>query len=443
MSTSKQLLSYSAAMLSLMAAAKPVTQPNVIFILVDDMGWKDTGVYGSDFHLTPNIDKLAADGVQFTNGYSACTVSSPTRASVMTGKYPARLHITDWIEGHKFPQAKLKVPDWTMYLPAEEFTMAEAFKAAGYTTAHIGKWHLGEQEKDWPEFHGFDLNIGGWSKGSPALNKARGQNGYFSPYGNPRLKDGPEGEYLTERLADEACTFVEKQRSEPFFLNLWFYNVHTPLQAKQDKVDRYTALVDSSALQMNPVYAAMVEHVDDAVGRLVATLKKLNLYDNTLIVFTSDNGGLIGNGRRKVTNNSPLRLGKGQMYEGGVRVPLILKQLKQKAAGAVNSTPVMSIDFLPTFVDLLNLPVDKSVQRGFDGTSIKPLLQEKPSALKRKALYWHYPHYHTEGATPYSAVRWGDWKLIHSIETNTYELYNLKEDIGETNNLAATQPKLV
>lgn len=227
MSTSKQLLSYSAAMLSLTAAAKPVTQPNVIFILVDDMGWKDTGVYGSDFHLTPNIDKLAADGVQFTNGYSACTVSSPTRASVMTGKYPARLHITDWIEGHKFPQAKLKVPDWTMYLPAEEFTMAEAFKAAGYTTAHIGKWHLGEQEKDWPEFHVFDLNIGGWSKGSPALNKARGQNGYFSPYGNPRLKDGPAGEYLTERLTDEACAFVEKHRSEPFFLNVWFYNVHT------------------------------------------------------------------------------------------------------------------------------------------------------------------------------------------------------------------------
>jgi arylsulfatase A len=444
MITSKHILSYSAAMLALTATAKPATQPNVIFILIDDMGWKDLGVYGSDFHQTPNIDQLAADGVRFTNGYSACTVSSPTRASVMTGKYPAKLRITDWIEGHKFPKAKLKVPDWTMYLPYEETTMAEVFKAAGYTTAHIGKWHLGEQEKDWPEFHGFDINIGGWAKGAPNLNRAKGMNGYFPPYGNPRLKDGPPEEYLTERLADEACNFLDNhQQSKPFFLNLWLYNVHTPLQAKEDKVNRYMSLVDSTRLQMNPVYAAMVEHVDDAVGQLIAKLKELGQYDNTIIVFTSDNGGLIANGSRKVTNNSPLRLGKGHIYEGGVRVPFFIKQVNQKAAGVVNHTPVISNDFLPTFVDMLQLPVSKPVQQGFDGVSLTPLLKDKPTTLKRKAIYWHYPHYHTEGATPYSAVRYGDWKLIHIIETNTYELYNLKQDIGETNNLAASHPKML
>jgi len=451
MINSNYILSCSAAMLALTAAAKPASQPaaktasqpNVVFILVDDMGWKDLGVYGSDFHRTPNIDQLAADGVLFTNGYSACTVSSPTRASVMTGKYPARLHITDWIDGHKFPKAKLKVPDWTMYLPYKETTMAEVFKNAGYLTAHVGKWHLGEQEKDWPEFHGFDINIGGWAKGAPQLNKAKGMNGYFPPYGNPRLKDGPEDEYLTERLANEVSQFLDQHHSKPFFLNFWLYNVHTPLQAKEDKVKKYTALVDSTKLQMNPVYAAMVEHVDDAVGKLVAKLKSLGLYDNTIIIFTSDNGGLISNGPRKVTNNSPLRLGKGHIYEGGVRVPVFIKQVNQAAAGAVNHTPVISNDYLPTLVDILQLPVEKAVKEGFDGVSLKPLLQVNPKTLKRKSIYWHYPHYHTEGATPYSAVRYGDWKLLHIIETNTYELYNLKKDIGETNNLAASNPKML
>ena len=439
------MLTYSAALLALSATAAPDAQPNVIFILVDDMGWKDLGVYGSDYHQTPHIDRFASDGVVFTNGYSACTVSSPTRASVMTGKYPAKLHITDWIEGHKFPKAKLKVPDWTMYLPYQETTMAEALSAAGYTTAHVGKWHLGELEKDWPEHHGFDINIGGWAKGAPSINRVnKSPNGYFSPYGNPRLKDGPEGEYLTERLANEACNFIEKHNSsKPFFLNLWLYNVHTPLQAKEDKVARYKSIVDSTKLQMNPTYAAMVEHVDDAVGKLIDKLKALNLYDNTIIIFTSDNGGLIGNGKQKVTNNSPLRLGKGHIYEGGVRVPVIIKNVDQRARGLVNHTPVISADYFPTLVDMLKLPVDRSVKKGFDGVSLKSLLTEKPVALKRSSLYWHYPHYHTEGATPYSAVRNGDWKLIHIIETNTFELYNLKTDSGETSNLASSQPAIV
>lgn len=433
-----------ASVLALPSFAQAAASPNVVLILIDDMGWKDLGVYGSDYHQTPQIDSFAKDAVLFTNGYAACTVSSPTRASIMTGKYPAKLHLTDWIEGWKFPEAKLKVPDWTMFLPLEETTMAEVFKSAGYATAHIGKWHLGEQDKYWPENQGFDINIGGWAKGSPNLNKNTNiPNGYFSPYGNPRLKDGPEGEYLTERLAEEACNFIDNHQSAPFFLNLWFYNVHQPLMAKQDKVDKYQALLDTTKLQKNPVYAAMVEHVDDAVGKVISKLKQMGVYDNTIIVFTSDNGGLIGKSARKVTNNSPLRKGKGQMYEGGVRVPFIIKNLHQQASGTTNHTPVMSIDLFPTLMDLAGVKVDSTVKNGFDGISLKPLLADKKKQLKRQSIFWHYPHYHSEGATPYSAVRHGDWKLIHIIETNTYELYNLKEDIGETKDLASLYPKVV
>ena len=438
---------FAIPLLSLFAlplSAQTKTSPNVVLILVDDMGWTDLGVYGSKFYQTPQIDSFAKDAVRFTNGYAACTVSSPTRASIMTGKYPAKLHITDWIEGWKFPKSMLKVPDWTMYLPYEETTLAEIFKGAGYQTVHIGKWHLGEQEKDWPEHHGFDINIGGWAKGAPNLNRAKNSNGpdgYFSPYGNPRLKDGPKGEHLTERLADEACNFIEQQ-SNPFFLNLWFYNVHTPLMAKQDKVDKYLAIVDSTSLQRNPVYAAMVEHVDDAVGKVIRKLKELGKYDNTIIVFTSDNGGLIGKSERKVTNNAPLRNGKGHMYEGGVRVPFMIKNLNQQNGGTVSDVPVMSIDLFPTLTDLTGVKVDRTVSKQIDGISMKNLLTAKNKSFKRKSLFWHYPHYHSEGATPYSAVRQGDWKLIHIIETDTYELYNLKEDIGEQHNLITQNPKI-
>ncbi len=420
--------------------AQQQQKPNVVLIVVDDMGWKDLGVYGSDFHRTPQIDNFAKDGVRFTNAYSACTVSSPTRAALITGKYPAKLHLTDWIEGHKMPKAKLQIPDWTMYLPLEETTLAEVFKANGYSTAHIGKWHLGEDEKYWPENQGFDINIGGFSKGSPNLNKKAGFNGYFVPYGNPRLKDGPEGEYLDERLANEACSYIQQSQSKPFFLNLWFYNVHTPLQARQEKIDKYKALVDSTKLQKNPTYAAMVEHIDDAVGKVVAQLKSLGLYENTIIILTSDNGGLISNTKQKVTNNSPLRHGKGERYEGGVRVPLIIKSAQQVAPNRTNNTPVMSIDYMPTLIDMAILKVDKKVLKGIDGVDIKPLIVSETGKLKRKSLYWHYPHYHTEGATPYSAVRNGDWKLIHTIETNSYELYNLKTDISENKNLIDNEP---
>ncbi|WP_421918904.1 sulfatase [Marinifilum sp.] len=410
-------------------------RPNVVLIVVDDLGWKDITCFGSDMYQTPNVDALASNGVKFTNAYAACTVCSPTRASLMTGKYPAKLHCTDWIEGWKYPHAKLQVPDWTMYLDHEETSLAEVFKAAGYQTAHVGKWHLGEEEKYWPENHGFDINIGGWKKGSPNRSKKIGSKGYFAPYGNPRLTD-PEGEeYLTERLADEACKFINKANG-PFFLNLWFYNVHTPLQAREEKIEKYRNTVDSSKYQKNPIYAAMVEHMDDAVGRVIQQLKDLNLYENTIVIFTSDNGGLIRRGKKKATNNYPLRSGKGDVYEGGVRVPLIVRAPGVTTDGMQNSNVAISPDLMPTLIDLAHLKVSSKIRNAFDGLSLVPVLNSKPIQLDRKAVYWHYPHYHMEGATPYSAIRKGDWKLIHLLENDSYELYNLKNDIGEKQNLA-------
>lgn len=431
------------AFTSCKGSAKQNTQsPNVVMILVDDMGWTDLGCYGSDYYQTPNIDQLAEEGVRFTNAYSSCTVCSPSRASVMTGKYPARLNLTDWIEGHKYPWAKLKVPDWKMYLDSSEVTMAEAFRQAGYYTAHVGKWHLGEEEKDWPENHGFDVNIGGWSKGAPHRNKQKGFQGYFSPYGNPRLKDGEDGEYLTDRLAGEVCEIIDREAGNPFFINFWLYNVHMPLQARQEKIEKYKALQDSGLRHHNPVYAAMVEHTDDAVGKVIGKLKEKGLYENTIILFSSDNGGLIGRGKRKVTSNSPLRDGKGSIYEGGVRVPTILYSAEIEEPGRVIATPVISNDYYPTLMDFAAVQIPQKQQAEMDGASWVPLLQGETD-LPRKALFWHYPHYHQEGAVPYSAVRMGPWKLIHNYETGMKELYNLHEDVGESTNLVESFPEKV
>lgn len=416
---------------------------NVVFFVVDDLGWKDLGVYGSDFYQTPNIDQLAKEGMLFDNAYSSCTVCSPSRASLMTGKYPAKLKLTDWIEGWDYPNAKLSIPDWNMHLDLSELTIAELLKGAGYKTGHFGKWHLGEDEQYWPENQGFDSNFGGWAKGSPNRNAKIGSKGYFAPYGNPRLSD-PEGDqYLTERLANEAVQFIDQNRKNPFFLNFWFYNVHTPLQARQDKIDKYTTLISSKNNQTNPTYAAMVEHVDDAVGKVVDRLKELGLYDKSIIIFTSDNGGLIGNGANKVTNNYPLRMGKGGNYEGGVRVPLLIKIPNNSKPGSVNSTQVSSIDYMTTLIDLLQLPVSDSVKQKLDGISILPVLKNEEKILDRGSIYWHYPHYHRQGATPYSAVRNGNWKLIHIIESETYELYNLDEDLGEQHDVSTKNPKIV
>lgn len=414
--------------------------PNVVLFLVDDLGWTDLSCFGSDFYKTPNIDKLASEGIRFTNSYSTCTVCSPTRASVMTGKYPARLHLTDWIKGYKYPWAKLSIPDWTMYLDSTEYTMAEAFKDAGYKTAHFGKWHLGEKKENWPEYHGFDLNIAGYQAGAPQLKKKQGLNGYFPPYGNPRLDDGPAGEYLTERLANEVCNYIEENTGTPFFINFWFYNVHTPLQAKQDKIDKYAAAVNSTNRHKNPTYAAMVEHTDEAIGKVIAKLKEKGLIDNTIILFSSDNGGLTGN-KGNITNNFPLRHGKGNMYEGGVRVPTILFSPFLKEKGVEVDELVNSNDYFPTLIDLAGINSKTSMPPNLDGKSWLPLLKGT-GRFKREEIFWHYPHYHKQGAVPYSAVRSGKWKLIENFETNQVKLYNLAEDIGEQNNIAGEFPKV-
>ncbi|MBS2213934.1 sulfatase [Carboxylicivirga mesophila] len=434
-----RLLPLLAIAFVLIGCAQKQEQPNVVLILVDDLGWTDLGLMGSTLYQTPHVDRLAEKSTVFTNAYAACTVCSPTRASIMTGKYPATLNCTDWIEGHKRPHAKLAVPDWTMYLDTAEYNLAEAFKHNGYVTAHIGKWHLGESAIYWPVSQGFDSNIGGWAKGSPQLRKKQGFGGYFAPYGNPRLADKESGEYLTERLSQEACHFIETHHpdktGQPFFLNFWLYNVHLPLQAKAYKVEKYKALVDSTQHHLNPTYAAMVEHMDDAVGAILNSLKVNGLSENTIVVFTSDNGGHAQQRKTMVTSNYPLREGKGHVYEGGVRVPMLIYNPQLEQQVNVSHQPVISNDIFPTLAAMANLQLPDKVSAGFDGLSLDGVIEvDKP--LKRSALFWHYPHYHTLGATPYSAIRKGDWKLIRFFEDEHYELYNLKEDISESVNVA-------
>lgn len=407
------------------ASAAQARKPNFIFILVDDMGWTDLGCQGSKFYETPNIDRLASQSMRFTQAYSACTVCSPTRAALMTGKYPARLHVTDWIAGHVRPYAKLKVPDWTMHLALEERTIAEALKEADYATASIGKWHLGGPEF-FPEKQGFDVNIGGRDSGSPAS--------YFSPYANPSLPDGPKGEFLSDRLTDEALKFIERNKARPFFVYLPHYAVHTPLAGKPEVVAKYERKADPQNPQHNAKYAALVESVDDSVGRIMSKLDELGLAENTVIFFTSDNGGLLLN---NVTSNFPLRAGKGSAYEGGVRVPLFVKWPGMTKPGSMCDTPVITPDFHPTMLQMAGLKPAK--HQVIDGESIVPLLRQR-GGLRRDMIYWHYPHYHPGGATPYSAIRRGDWKLIEFFEDNHVELYNLREDIGEQNDLAVKLP---
>lgn len=438
MSHLKQFSFVASALLpvvSLSAKEKVERSPNIIVFLIDDMGWNDLGCYGSKFYQTPNMDRLAQSGALFTDAYAACTVSSPTRAALMTGKYPARLHVTDWIAGWNYPWAKLSVPEWTKYLPLEEKTIAEYLKEAGYQTWHVGKWHLGDDEKYWPENQGFDVNIGGNFKGAPIKNK-KGCNGYFSPYGLPRLENGEEGEYLTDRLTDEAMRLIEKSGDTPFFLNMSHYAVHTPLGAKPEMEKKYEALVDSSYFQKNATYAAMIESVDQSLGDLLKVLDKKGVLDNTLIILTSDNGAV-----HSISRSYPLRKGKGAEYEGGVRVPFIVNWKGHTKAGQVVDTPVITMDIPATILNAAGIKTKGAVM---DGISLLPSLsdsQRVSDIKKKRPLFWHYPHYHNGGARPYSAVRLGDWKLINQYETDTYELYNLKEDVGEEHDLQNQYPK--
>ena len=403
-------------------AAKPL---NVIVLIVDDLGQTDLGCYGSKFYETPNIDRLAKDSVKFTQAYSACTVCSPTRASLLTGKYPARLHLTDWIPGHGNPTAKLLPPaQWNQQLPLEETTIAEMFKAGGYATASIGKWHRGGPEY-YPTKQGFDINLGGTHKGQPPS--------YFSPYNIPTLPDGPVGEFLTDREGEEAGKFMEANREKPFFIYLPQHAVHTPLMGKKDVVEKYRAKTDVAPdeAQGKPAYAALIESVDDNVGRLRKKLEELKLWDSTVFIFTSDNGGLV---LGKTTRNLGLRAGKGSAYEGGVKIPLLVRVPGMTKAGTVCETPVITPDLFPTLVKQC-LP-DAKPQK-VDGADLSPLLAGE-SKIERDGIYWHYPHYHPGGATPYSAVRSGEFKLIHFYEEDRDELYNLKADPEEKSDLAAS-----
>jgi arylsulfatase A len=423
-------------------AGEPVRRgrPNIIFVLIDDMGWTDVGCFGSPYYRTPNIDRLASSGMRFTQAYAACAVCSPTRAAILTGKYPARLHITDWIPGEGTPkESRFQVPEWQKHLPLEEVTLAEALKGLGYRTACIGKWHLGETNY-FPERQGFDLNIAGGAIGHPAS--------YFWPYGDegashrvPGLaqRGGSEGEYLTDRLTDEALRFIEDNREKPFFLYLAHYAVHSPLMGKKEVVEEYGELPGAKG-QSNAVYAAMVQGVDDSVGRILGGLKELGLSDRTVLVFTSDNGGAVHFGKPQATSNLPLRLGKGYAYEGGLRVPLVIRAPGLTKPGSACDAPVISQDFFPTLLELAG--AKKSASRtARDGLSLVPLL-EGQGRLRRQELFWHYPHHwNGTGVSPYSVIRKGDWKLVRFYESGREELYNLHDDCGEQHDLAATEPK--
>jgi arylsulfatase A-like enzyme len=426
------------AALMLLASALPALaaerRPNVVLILIDDLGQRDLGCYGSTYYHTPNIDRLAKQGLRFTDAYAACPVCSPTRASILTGKYPQRFDITDWLPGRADrPDQKLRRPKLRLELPREETTLAEALKGAGYATAHVGKWHLGGKGFG-PREQGFDVNVGGDHTGSP--------RSYFAPFHNkqgaiPGLEDAPAGQYLTDRLTDEAVKFIEANKARPFFLYLSHYAVHIPLRAKKEMAAKYQP--GRPGTQNSPVYAAMVESMDESVGRVLKALDDLKLADDTLVIFTSDNGGLAtreGPGT-PATNNAPLREGKGHLYEGGVRVALIVRLPGVTKPGTTTGVPASSIDLFPTVLDVCGVKSDAEP----DGVSLVPVL--KGGTLDRDAIYWHYPHYANQGSRPGGAIRAGEWKLIEFYENGRRELFNLKRDISESRNRAAERPELV
>lgn len=467
-------------------------KPNVIIFLVDDFGWSDLSCYGSTFYETPNVDQLAKEGVRFTNAYAACHVCSPSRASLMTGKYPARINLTDWLPGRKdFPFQKLKNVDVNQHLPYEETTIAEALKANGYKTAIFGKWHLGEDPSG-PEAHGFDVHVPkGWEKGWPLT--------YYAPF---RLEDyqGKDDEYLTDRLTNDALSYIESNRENPFFLYLAHFAVHDPIEGRKDLVEKYDRKLDAQKEPKGPAYilegnpdspdplsvdertsrlndkdysgysqlpdrtvkvkqrqdnsnfAAMVESMDASLGKVRAKLKELGIADNTIIIFLSDNGGMaaanFGHPQRKIdpskldkaysTSNLPLRGAKGWLYEGGIRVPMIVKWAGNKKPGSVCDVPVIHPDIYPTVLEMAGLPL--LPKQHVDGKSIVPLLKGK-TTLDRDALYWHFPHYSNHGMqSPGGAIRYKNYKLIEYYENNTVQLFDLSKDIGELHDISKEDP---
>ncbi len=478
---------------SLTTAAAEARPPNIVFFLVDDLGWSDVGCFGSSFYETPHIDRLAAEGVKFTSAYAACHVCSPTRASILTGKYPARLQLSDWIKGRQdYSFQKLKNSPNLQQLPLEELTLAEALKQHGYATGHFGKWHLGEDEYG-PLQQGFDVQVPrNWYKGWPKA-------GFHAPFKMEGLEDQP-GDYLTDRLTDEALNFIEANRGNSFFLYLSHFAVHDPIQGRPDLVQKYrekqsriprtsggpdfilegnpddpeplsasqlSKLIEQPShrefrvlpqrtvkvkqQQDNVEFAAMVEAMDESLGRVMEKLEALDLAKDTIVIFFSDNGGMaamnVGNPQRRVGRekideafsgaNLPLRGAKGWLYEGGIRVPCIIKWPEKSEPGGVSDEPILSNDFYPTLLEMAGLP--SQPEQTLDGVSLVPLLKGK--AMKREAIYWHFPHYSNHGMqSPGGAIREGDWKLLEYFENGTVQLFNLREDIGEQNDLAAQMP---
>jgi arylsulfatase A len=469
-------------------------KPNIIIFLIDDLGWSDVGCFGSTFYETPNIDKLAKEGVKFTNAYAACHVCSPSRAAILSGKYPARLNMTDWLPGRNdFAYQKLKNVEVNQQMPYEETTLAEALKSNGYNTAIIGKWHLGEAPSD-PTKHGFDMHLpAGWAKGWPLT--------YYSPF-NLAGYDGKPGDYLTDDLTDEALKYMESNKNNPFFLYFSHFTVHDPIEGRKDLVEKYNkklagmpkpktpayilegdpdndplTIEERATLVKDPAYkpygqlprgtvkikqrqdntnfASMVETMDESMGRVMTKLKDLGIDKNTIIIFASDNGGMsaanFGRPSKKVdstrldkfysTSNLPLRGAKGWNYEGGIRIPLIVKWAGAKKAGAVSDVPVIHTDFYPTILEMAGIaPMPK---QHVDGKSIVPLLKGEKT-INRDAIYWHFPHYSNHGMqSPNGAVRYKNWKLIEYYENNTVQLFDLSKDMGELHDLAKEQPEKV
>jgi len=435
----------AAGVLPVLSCSSPANQkeqekPNIVLLMVDDLGWRDVGFMGSRYFETPNIDSLADRSMVFTSAYAACSVSSPTRASLVTGRYPARTGITDWIRARfqlgttdvvapaPFEENEgraLRTPSNPYWMELSEVTLAEVLKNSGYYTCHIGKWHLGTDDY-YPEKQGYDLNIAGCDMGQPV--------NYFDPYENengvgfPNLEPRREGEYLTDRLTDELKSVIAQHRNEPFFISMCYYTVHTPLMAKEEIIEKYRGK-DPVDGHKNPVYAAMIESLDQSVGDLVATLKENKLFENTIIFFLSDNGGLIG-----PTDNSPLRSGKGYPYEGGIRIPMFIYWNGVVAPGSESDLPVSTIDILPTVCAMTETPLPEAI---IDGRDLTPVL--RGNTLEQVPLFWHFPHYRGKDVVPYTIIRDGDWKLIKRYEGEPFELYDLKSDPAETRDLSKTE----
>lgn len=424
-------------------------KPNIVFILADDLGIKDLSIEGSEFYETPHIDAIAKAGMRFTNGYSTCQVCSPSRASIMSGQYPARVGITDWIgaaTGMKWKRNDKVLPSENgSRLPARITTVAEALKSGGYRTFFAGKWHLGG-EGSGPEDHGFEVNKGGYHSGSP-------RGGYFSPFNNPKLEDGPKGKSLPLRLAGETVKFIKEDSKKPFFAFLSFYSVHGPIQTSPDLWEKYrkkataAGLVDERfkndrtmavrQVQDCPIYGGMMESMDDAVGMVTKSLRKLGLDKNTIVIFTSDNGG-VSSGDAFATACLPFRGGKGRQWEGGIRQPYYIVAPGVTKPGSTSSQFATGTDFFPTLLDLAG--IEKLPTHHVDGISLVPALR---GGHAERLLFWHYPHYGNQGGEPSGMVREGDYKLIRYYEDGREELYNVKGDIGEEKDLAEDHPDLV